>query len=138
MPSGSWLPSRLGREIVNVMALESRWGFGKSVQRWPSNKKTFRRVTLSPTFIRSTSLYRTLTISGGSNCVTTSLPLTTNNSTTGRITRMPMHEMGVRGREWMTAEFSWDRAAAATAAVYASISGRSNATSASLNEQRAI
>src|SRR5262249_9643014 len=35
-----------------------------------------------------------------------------------RVSRMPMRKMGMRGREWMLAEFSWDRAAAATAALY--------------------
>jgi glycosyltransferase involved in cell wall biosynthesis len=38
-----------------------------------------------------------------------------------RISRMPMREMGLRGRDWMIADFSWDRAAAATAAVYAGL-----------------
>ena len=42
-----------------------------------------------------------------------------------RIARMPMQEMGARGREWMAAEYSWDRAAAATAALYADLSGSS-------------
>jgi glycosyltransferase involved in cell wall biosynthesis len=35
-----------------------------------------------------------------------------------RASRMPLREMGQRGREWMIAEYSWERAAAATLAVY--------------------
>jgi glycosyltransferase involved in cell wall biosynthesis len=35
-----------------------------------------------------------------------------------RISRMPMREMGARGREWMIADYGWDRIAAATAALY--------------------
>jgi glycosyltransferase involved in cell wall biosynthesis len=40
-----------------------------------------------------------------------------------RIARMPMQEMGMRGREWMMIQYSWDRAAAATAALYATLTG---------------
>ncbi len=43
-----------------------------------------------------------------------------------RASRMPLREMGQRGRKWMIAEYSWDRAAAATLAVYRGLlSGRS-------------
>ena len=54
-----------------------------------------------------------------------------------RIARMPMREMGTRGREWMIAEYSWDRAAAATAALYASVTGSAIPALASLDAQRA-
>jgi glycosyltransferase involved in cell wall biosynthesis len=40
-----------------------------------------------------------------------------------RIARMPMQDMGARGREWMMSQYSWDRAAAATAALYANLTG---------------
>jgi glycosyltransferase involved in cell wall biosynthesis len=54
-----------------------------------------------------------------------------------RIARMPMQEMGMRGREWMIAEYSWDRAAAATAALYASLTGSEMPALTSLDAQRA-
>ena len=54
-----------------------------------------------------------------------------------RVIRMPMHEMGTRGREWMIAEFSWDRAAAAMAAVYADLTGTPAPALAALDVPRA-
>jgi glycosyltransferase involved in cell wall biosynthesis len=54
-----------------------------------------------------------------------------------RISRMPMREMGMRGREWMIAEYSWDRAAAATAAVYAGLTPSRTPSLAELGAQRA-
>jgi len=54
-----------------------------------------------------------------------------------RVSRMPMREMGARGREWMIAEYSWERAAAATAAVYAGLTGASTPAFAALDAQRA-
>lgn len=54
-----------------------------------------------------------------------------------RISRMPMREMGTRGREWMLAEYSWDRAAAATAALYARLTGAATPALAALDAQRA-
>jgi glycosyltransferase involved in cell wall biosynthesis len=35
-----------------------------------------------------------------------------------RVSRMPMREMGMRGREWMIAGYGWDRIAATMAALY--------------------
>jgi glycosyltransferase involved in cell wall biosynthesis len=40
-----------------------------------------------------------------------------------RCSSLPLREMGMRGREWMIAEYSWDSAAAATAALYARLAG---------------
>jgi glycosyltransferase involved in cell wall biosynthesis len=54
-----------------------------------------------------------------------------------RIVRMPLREMGERGREWMMAEYSWNRAASATAAVYARLTGASTPALAALDTQRA-
>ena len=50
---------------------------------------------------------------------------------------MPMREMGQRGREWMIAEYSWDRAAAAMAAVYADLTGTPAPALAALDVPRA-
>jgi glycosyltransferase involved in cell wall biosynthesis len=55
-----------------------------------------------------------------------------------RMTRMPMAEMGERGREWMIAEYSWERAAASTAAVYARLTGAPTPAVATLDAQGAI
>jgi glycosyltransferase involved in cell wall biosynthesis len=54
-----------------------------------------------------------------------------------RASRMPLPEMGMRGRQWMVAEYSWDRAAAATAAVYARLTGSATPALAALDAQRA-
>lgn len=54
-----------------------------------------------------------------------------------RINRMPLREMGLRGRQWMLADYSWDRAAAATAALYARLTGRPAPALAALDAQQA-
>jgi glycosyltransferase involved in cell wall biosynthesis len=53
-----------------------------------------------------------------------------------RISRLPMGEMGMRGREWMIAEYGWERAASATAALYAGIAGTGAGTLSALDAQR--
>jgi glycosyltransferase involved in cell wall biosynthesis len=53
-----------------------------------------------------------------------------------RASRMPLREMGMRGRAWMLADYSWDRAAAATAAVYANLTGAPAPRLAALDAQR--
>ena len=50
---------------------------------------------------------------------------------------LPLHEMGRRGREWMLADYSWDRAAAATLALYDRIIGGAGQAVSALDVQRA-
>jgi glycosyltransferase involved in cell wall biosynthesis len=54
-----------------------------------------------------------------------------------RLSRMPLREMGMRGRKWMIAEFSWERAAAATAALYSRLAGFAVSRLGALDVQRA-
>jgi glycosyltransferase involved in cell wall biosynthesis len=54
-----------------------------------------------------------------------------------RMTGMPMREMGARGREWMLADYSWDRAATSTAAVYSRLTGSTIPALAGLEAQSA-
>jgi glycosyltransferase involved in cell wall biosynthesis len=63
-------------------------------------------------------------------------PVTVRNAIL-RISRMPLCEMGMRGRQWMSAEFSWDRAAAATKAIYSELTGSTTTALAALDPRRA-
>jgi glycosyltransferase involved in cell wall biosynthesis len=53
-----------------------------------------------------------------------------------RASQMPMREMGARGRAWMLAEYSWDRAASEMVALYARLAGTHVPTLAALDAQR--
>jgi glycosyltransferase involved in cell wall biosynthesis len=43
-----------------------------------------------------------------------------------QISRMPLREMGIRGRDWMRKEFSWDQAASRMVQLYQSMLTRSS------------
>jgi glycosyltransferase involved in cell wall biosynthesis len=55
-----------------------------------------------------------------------------------RFSKLPMREMGMRGREWMLESFSWEGVASATIALYRSLIGSSVTAPNAVGAQKAI